>query len=91
MAVYIVAYQLDEENLETQNYDDFLAALEEYDGYCQAFDNVWFVYSDGTADEIHEDLVQHLYDGDFILVTEMGEDYRGFLPESAVDWLNENI
>ena len=91
MSVYLVAFQIDEDNMENQNYDDFAEALEEYDGYCQIFDNLWFVCSDGSADDVHEDLVQHLYDGDYILITEMGDDYRGFLPESAVDWLNENI
>ena len=91
MSVYLVAYQLDEDNLENQSYDELLEALEEYDGYCQIFDNLWFVCSDGSADDVHEDLVQYLYEGDFILITEMGDDYRGFLPESAVDWLNENI
>ena len=91
MTIYLVAYQIDEDNMENQNYDDFAEALEEYDGYCQIFDNLWFVCSDGSADDVHEDLVQHLYDGDYILITEMGDDYRGFLPESAVDWLNENI
>ena len=91
MSVYLVAFQIDEDNMENQNYDDFAEALQEYDGYCQIFDNLWFVCSDGSADDVHEDLVQHLYDGDFILITEMGDDYRGFLPESAVDWLNENI
>ena len=91
MSVYLVAFQLDEDNLENQNYDEFLEALEDYDGYCQIFDNLWFVCSDGSADDVHEDLVQYLYDGDYILITEMGDDYRGFLPESAVDWLNENI
>ncbi len=91
MSVYLVAYQIDEDNMENQDYDDFVDALQEYDGYCQIFDNLWFVCSDGSANDVHEDLVQHLYDGDFILITEMGDDYRGFLPESAVDWLNENI
>ena len=91
MSVYLVAFQIDEDNMENQNYDDFAEALQEYDGYCQIFDNLWFVCSDGSADDVHDDLVQHLYDGDYILITEMGDDYRGFLPESAVDWLNENI
>ena len=91
MSVYLVAYQIDEDNLETQDYSDLVEALEEYDGYCQIFDNLWFVCSDGSADDVHEELVQHLCDGDFILITEMGDDYRGFLPESVVDWLNENI
>ena len=91
MSVYLVAFQIDEDNMENENYDDFAEALQEYDGYCQIFDNLWFVCSDGSADDVHEDLVQHLYDGDFILITEMGDDYRGFLPENVVDWLNENI
>lgn len=91
MSVYLVAFQLDEDNLKNQNYDEFLEALEDYDGYCQIFDNLWFVCSDGSADDVHEDLVQYLYDGDYILITEMGDDYRGFLPENVVDWLNENI
>jgi len=52
---------------------------------------VWIVCSeDYSADDVHEDLVQHLYEGDFILITEMRGDYRGFLPESVVDWINEN-
>ena len=36
MSVYLVAFQLDEDNLENQNYDEFLEALEDYDGYCRA-------------------------------------------------------
>ena len=91
MSVYLVAYQLDEDNLESQDYDEFLEALEDYDGYCQIFDNLWFVCSEGSADDVHEDLSQYLYEGDFILITEMGDDYRGFLPEKVVDWLNDNI
>ena len=91
MSVYLVAFQIDEDNMENENYDDFAEALQEYDGYCQIFDNLWFVCSDGSANDVHEDLVQYLYDGDYILITEMGDDYRGFLPENVVDWLNENI
>ena len=91
MSVYLVAFQIDEDNMENENYDDFAEALQEYDGYCQIFDNLWFVCSDGSADDVHEDLVQYLYDGDYIIITEMGDDYRDFLPENVVDWLNENI
>ena len=91
MSVYLVAFQIDEDNMENENYDDFAEALQEYDGYCQIFDNLWFVCSDGSADDVHEDLVQYLYDGYYIIITEMGDDYRGFLPENVVDWLNENI
>ena len=91
MSVYLLSYQFDEENEETQDYDDFFAAIEEYDGYCQVFDNVWFLFTDATADDIQEDLVQYLYDGDYILITEVGDDYRGWLPEETVDWLNENL
>ena len=92
MSAFLVAYQLDDDNLENQNYDDFIEALQDYDGYCQVFDDLWIVCSEEfSADDVHEDLVQHLYEGDFILITEMGDDYRGFLPESVVDWINENI
>ena len=91
MAVYLVAYQIDEENFENQNYDDLVEALEDYDGYCQVFDNMWFVCSDASADDVHEDLVQHFYDGDFVFITKIGKNYRGFLPESVVDWFNDNV
>ena len=90
MAVYLVAYQIDEENFENQDYDDLVEALEEYDGYCQVFDNMWFVCSDASADDVHEDLAQHFYDGDYLFITKIGKNYRGFLPESVVDWFNEN-
>ena len=88
MAVYFVSYQIDEEN---QDYDDLVEAIEEYDGYCQIFENQWFVCSDGSAEDVHEDLVQYLYEGDFIFITEMGDNYHGWMPESVVDWLDENI
>jgi len=91
MSVYLVAYQLDEDNLENQDYDELIEAFEEYDGYCQIFDNLWFVCSEDSADDVHEDLAQHLYEGDFILVTKFGKSYRGFLPENVVDWVDENI
>ena len=89
MSMYLVAFQVSEENLE-QDYDEFYGALEEYDGYCEVFDNLWFVCSDGSAEDIHDDLIDCLYEGDFILVTKIGRDYHGYLPENVVDWVEEN-
>ena len=84
MSMYLVAFQVSEENLE-QDYDEFYGALEEYDGYCEVFDNLWFVCSDGSAEDIHDDLIDCLYEGDFILVTKIGRDYHGYLPENVAE------
>ena len=86
--VYFVSYEIDEEN---QDYDDLAEAIEAYDGYCHVFGNQWFLCSDASAEEVHEDLVQHLYEGDFVLVMEMDENYSGWMPEKVVDWLEENL
>ena len=90
MAVYLVSYKIDPKNLETRDYGDLVAALKEYDDYCRVFDNQWFVCSEGTADDIHGNLTQYLHKDDYIFIIEMGDNYRGFLPDSVVDWFNEN-
>ena len=91
MAVYLVSYKIGKKNLETRDYGDLVKTLETYDDACRIFDNQWFVCSEGTADDIHEDLTQYLYNNDYIFITEMGDNYRGWLPERVVDWLSENI
>ena len=91
MAVYLVSYKLDKKNLETQEHNNLVAALKSYDDSCRIFDNQWFVCSEGTADDIHGNLTQYLHKDDYIFIIEMGDNYRGWMPDSVVGWLSENI
>jgi len=87
MAIYFVSLNI---NNEDQDYDDLIEAIESYDGYCHIFENQWFICSDAEVDEIEEDLVQNLYEGDFILISEFAGNYAGWLPEEVVDWVERN-
>ena len=88
MAVYFVSYKIDEKH---NDYDELIEAIKEYDAGCRLFGNQWFLSSEGSAEEVQEDLAQYLYEGDFILVMEIDENYAGWLPERVVDWLDENL
>ena len=50
---------------------------------------IWLVDSNKTPNEAYNSLVEHLYKSDHILIIEVKNSYKGWLPKEAWNWLYE--
>ena len=72
-------------------YEDFAAAVDEYPAWRHVFGTQWFVCSEDSVEEVYENLMQYLFDEDFMFVCEVGENYASYLPEETVEWMERNL
>ncbi len=85
--LYLVSCEFNEDD----EYEDFADAIDEYPAWRHVFGEQWFVCSEDSAEEIYDNLLQHLFEGDFIFVCEVNDNYASYLPEETVDWMEENL
>ena len=55
------------------------------------FGTQWFICSEDSAEDVYRNLYETMFEGDFIFVCEVSENYASFLPEDTVDWMEENL
>ncbi len=84
---YLVTCEFNEDD----DYDDFYETLDEYPAWRNVFGTQWFVCSEDSAEDIYRNLYETMFEGDFIFVCEVSENYASFLPEDTVDWMEENL
>ncbi len=85
--LYLVSCEFNEDD----EYEDFADALDEYPAWRHVFGEQWFVCSEDSAEDVYNNLLQHLFEGDFIFVCEVNGNYASYLPEETVEWMEENL
>ncbi|WP_043500027.1 hypothetical protein [Georgenia sp. SUBG003] len=74
-------------------YQGLLERLSQFPASCQGLDSSCFVVSDGSADDVRDELTPHLHPGDGLLVTALTPDvasWTGLRPE-ARRWIHTHI
>ena len=87
MTIYLVVCEFNADD----EYNDFYDALDEYPAWRNLFDTQWFVCSEDSAEDVYRHLFDNMFEGDFIFVCEVNENFASFLPEEIVDWMEENL
>ena len=87
MRLYLVSCEFNADD----EYEDFAAAVDEYPAWRHVFGQNWFICSDGSAEDIYEDLVQHLFEDDCLFITEVEGNYASLMPKETVKWLERNV
>jgi hypothetical protein len=83
--VFEVSYDL--RTVPKPNYDALYAELKSFNGWYHVLESMWFVYSDLDAAGVYNRICRHLRSTDYTWVTEVGDQYTGWLPKGAWDWL----
>ena len=83
--IYSISYDL---NTPGQKYDDLYAAIESYDS-CKIMKSHYLVYTSSTAGQIYDKLSICLDQNDRILISELNSNHRGWLAQSACDWIKK--
>ncbi|MDC4817776.1 hypothetical protein QDT73_16230 [Acinetobacter baumannii] len=87
MTVYSVSYDL---NKEGQNYENLIAEIKNFNGYCKVMKSYWFVCSNDSAESVSNRLRQHIDNNDYLLVMEISTNRQGWLNKDVWAWLKQN-
>ena len=83
--LYTVSY--DFKNAGPDQYGGFFHALTEFGPWWHFLSGTWLIATDLTASEIFARLRPTLDRNASVLVAELGQDYNGWLPKPAWEWL----
>lgn len=86
--VYLISYDL---NQSGQNYKDLYETIKSASNgtWMHYLDSTWIIQSSRSADEISNILKPALDNNDSLLVFEVQNQYAGWLPEEAWDYLKK--
>ena len=87
MSLYLITYDLKKPR---QNYIALYDEIKKSFKWWHYLDSTWIVHTHENANQIYSRLRVHLDENDFILVTQLGYDKQGWLPQDAWDWLTKN-
>ena len=87
MHFYLVSCEFNADD----EYEDFAAAIDEYPAWRHLFGTQWFVCSKDSAKKVYNKLARHIFEGDFIFVCEIGDNYASYIPEETAEWMERNL
>jgi len=89
LKTYLIGYDL---NRPGQNYPELFDAIKSFGAWWHHLDSTWIVKSNSTAMAICKSLMQHIDQGDELLVVGLtGESAWVGFNEKGSDWLTTNI
>ncbi|MDD5405692.1 MAG: hypothetical protein PHE73_01980 [Sulfurovaceae bacterium] len=88
MSVYCVSYDL---NKSGQNYDNLYDELKKSSSWWHFLDSTWLIYTNESANQLSERIRLHLDKNDYLLVIKVTNEYSGWLPQEAWDWINKHV
>ena len=84
--IFEVSYDL--RTVPKPNYDALYADLRSFPGWFQLLQSTWFVYTNLDAAGVYNRICRHLKTTDYTWVNEVGDQYTGWLPKPAWEWLD---
>jgi hypothetical protein len=85
--ILIVTYELKV----VRDYTQFYEAIKLQGAWWHYIATTWLVDTNNTPQQVSDAIQPFLAPQDFLLVTEMGKTYQGWLPKEAWDWINSRI
>lgn len=83
--VYVVSYDL---NKSDKDYNDLYKVLKKY-SYIHYLDSTWLIETSESSTQIYDKLKPYIDKNDYILVIQAQNNYWGWLPNDAWDWLKK--
>lgn len=86
--IYAISYDL---NTPGQNYDGLHSAIKNCGPWWHYLKSTWLVDTNLRADQVWNRLSSHCDKNDLILIVGITQDYSGWLPKDAWDWINQRL
>jgi len=75
-----------------KNYSSLYQKIESYGTWMHYIDKVWIIETTDDANKISNDLLPFIdQQSDYILIIKLAQDYQGWFPEGAWNWMNERV
>ena len=88
MKTFLITYQLNTDN----DYTPFYEALKSFPKWWHYLKSTWLIQTESaTAKLVYNTLATHIYKADLLLIIEVTNNYHGWLPKGAWDWMSKNI
>lgn len=84
--ILLISYDLRDPG---QDYSGLYKELKKAGTWWHHLDSTWIISTNTGPDEWQERLRKHMDDDDSLLVIEVTNNYQGWLPERAWEWLNK--
>jgi hypothetical protein len=90
MAVYAVDYDLRKPG---RNYDDLYKELQKFPGYCPVLESFWFIVSERTAVQVHDQLKPRMDANDGLVVHEVRKSNAAWsgLKSNVTEWMKKYL
>jgi hypothetical protein len=90
MAVYAVTYDLRKPG---RNYDDLYKELKKFSNWCHYLESSWFVVSDRTSLQVHDQVKPRMDSNDGLVVSEIRKGNSAWtgLEQKVSDWMKQNL
>lgn len=82
----LISYDL---NTPGQKYDALYEEIKKAGTWWHHLDSTWIISTSASPEEWQRRLRQHMDDNDNLLVIEICNNYNGWLPKKAWEWLRE--
>ena len=80
----LISYDL---NTPGRNYSSLYEEIKKAGTWWHHLDSTWIISTDLGPDEWQKRLYQHMDENDYLLIIEICDNYEGWLPPSAWEWL----
>ena len=84
--ILLITYDL---NKPGQNYNDLYEEIKKAGTWWHHLDSTWIINTEYSSIEWNTRLKKHMDSNDSLLIIEVCDNYQGWLPEKAWEWLNE--
>ncbi len=89
MSVYLVSYDL---NKNSKDYEGLYNVLKVNQAWWHYLENTWLVVSSLDKMSFYNQIKPHIDEDDSLFIIELeGNNYTGWLPQKAWDWLDKNL
>ena len=86
--ILLISYDLSNAD---RNYGSLYKAIKSADAWWHYLDSTWMINTDDGPDVWQKRLRRHIDKDDGLLIIEVCENYQGWLPDKAWDWLERNL
>lgn len=88
MSVYAISYDL---NQPGQKYQSLYEAIKSCGTWWHYLDSTWLLSTNKSAAQVSARLREELDKNDSLLVIKVTDEYSGWLPEKAWDWIRRHV
>ncbi len=74
-----------------QDYSNLIGTIEKFPGWAKVLKSQWFVYYNGSANDIFNILSEHMDKNDNLYVCEITQNQQGWINKTASDWLSKHL